>query len=703
DVTLSYTIEDENGDTDSATHHITVTPDDDILTEDVWFHGVPCNPNDIDGVKTEWKYHGGSDKLQVLVEIPLDGLFGDNAPYTFTDVDISAYEAVFANLGVTDFHKVKVSVEDDHIKFRLVAKNVVLSDAQIAALPDEVDTPVALMDVHGVTRWLDVCVSIDETTVHSPVAFDLNSDGVIGVTGTSTAHDRVDDTPGDAVYFDIDGNGTLDRIEWLSGDGDALLVDNRDGQAFGDMDGARLFGDEGGTYPNGYSKLADLDANTDDILTGAELEGLALWVDNGDAIVQAGEMHSVADFGITSITTTHDLVVNGAGETLMQSGADIGMAGLLTPSSAGKDLTIVSLSARDVSLSQGQTLKLDLDVANLGTDAAKAVKTTFYWQATDSFDSATAVVIGTDGHGRLDAGEIDTNEKFKLKYDQIAPLGDGYIFAQIDATHAHDELNEANNLSDALAITVAGNAMDRADLEVQSITARDATLEEGQKLILDLVVSNDGGTKARSVETTIYWNDTDSFDIATAVEIGTDGHGALSVGEVDSTEKVKIDYNEIEALGDGFIFAMIDAKGAHLESDETNNLSDSVAITLAGAGASDVTILDMDATQTTIADGDTFKVVLDVANIGAADADDTQSTLYWNATDTFDAATAVALAEANHRTLTAGEVDTGEKVRIAHDDVENLGSGWLFAMIDTPDGDADMDNNLSDGLFIDVL
>ena len=73
--------------------------------------------------------------------------------------------------------------------------------------------------------------------------------------------------------------------------GDGMLVDDRDGGATaamngnGEIDGRRLFGDEGGKFGNGFDKLRQLDRDGDGKLTGAELEGLKVWVDNGDARV----------------------------------------------------------------------------------------------------------------------------------------------------------------------------------------------------------------------------------------------------------------------------------------------------------------------------------------------------------------------------------------------------------------------------------
>lgn len=295
-----------------------------MLTEDVWF---ATNPNPMDFVgdaKTEWQYWGGSGKLELEVELPIEALFGDDTSWIFTSVDVSHYVAMFAEMGITDLDVIDTDIKDDEITLKFVARDIELTEEEFAALPTKVHTPVMVQNENGNTYCAHVNVTIANSDMHSPIAFDLNNDGKIGVSGSSTAQTRVDGTVGDTVLFDIDGDGCLDRIEWLNGDGDALLIDNRDGRAIGDMDGTRLFGDEGGLFANGYDKLEILDANEDGVLTGGELNGLQLWVDNGDALLRAGELKALSDFGITSISVTEREVINGAGETLIQSQAILG-------------------------------------------------------------------------------------------------------------------------------------------------------------------------------------------------------------------------------------------------------------------------------------------------------------------------------------------------------------------------------------------
>lgn len=159
----------------------------------------------------------------------------------------------------------------------------------------------------------------------SPIMLDLNGDGKLGTTGVTTAKNRVDDQLGRTVDFDIDGDGDLDDVEWMDGQGDGMLVDDRDGGATaasrgdGVIDGKRLFGDQGGKYANGYDKLAELDKDGDGVIKGEELTGLKTWVDDGDAKLEAGELKTLAELGVTEISARMHTEKNARGEDLMRS------------------------------------------------------------------------------------------------------------------------------------------------------------------------------------------------------------------------------------------------------------------------------------------------------------------------------------------------------------------------------------------------
>ena len=163
----------------------------------------------------------------------------------------------------------------------------------------------------------------------TPVMLDLNHDGRIGTTGASTARVPAAYGPSRTVAFDLAGTGRPQQVAWSDGGGDAFVVDDRDGGATraargdGVIDGKRLFGDEGGRYASGYDKLALLDADRDGALTGAELAGLAAWIDDGDARLSAAELKPLQALGVTRLDVRHGEVRNARGEDLDQAGFTI--------------------------------------------------------------------------------------------------------------------------------------------------------------------------------------------------------------------------------------------------------------------------------------------------------------------------------------------------------------------------------------------
>ena len=161
-----------------------------------------------------------------------------------------------------------------------------------------------------------------KVAVGSPIVFDMNGDGKINTTGESTAQHRIGKTTlGKTIEFDLDGDGKKESIEWLSGIGDALLIDNINKKTANNINGNHLYGDQGGKFLNGYSKLQLKDLNHDDKISGDELNNFLLWFDNGNGKIENNEIKSLQEAGILEFGTKPHNIVNAKGETLIQSSA----------------------------------------------------------------------------------------------------------------------------------------------------------------------------------------------------------------------------------------------------------------------------------------------------------------------------------------------------------------------------------------------
>ncbi len=132
----------------------------------------------------------------------------------------------------------------------------------------------------------------------SPIVLDLNNDG-IETTGVKQG-----------TYFDHAGDGFAEQTGWINPN-DALLVHDLNNNGYID-DGAELFGNEtlisGTKATNGFEALKVLDGNHDNQITtqDADFNNLKLWIDaNGDGFSQSNELHTLAEEGVTAISTNY--------------------------------------------------------------------------------------------------------------------------------------------------------------------------------------------------------------------------------------------------------------------------------------------------------------------------------------------------------------------------------------------------------------
>jgi hypothetical protein len=150
---------------------------------------------------------------------------------------------------------------------------------------------------------------------HDPLVIDLNHNGYdLTALGTSAT--------GSQVHFDYGNDGFAERTGWVAPT-DGILVHDKNGNGLVD-DAAELFGS---TNVDGFDVLALMDTNADGKINAsdAKFSELRIWQDlNGNGAVDAGEMHTLVEMGITSISLARSK------STLTINGNTIGYESLVT-------------------------------------------------------------------------------------------------------------------------------------------------------------------------------------------------------------------------------------------------------------------------------------------------------------------------------------------------------------------------------------
>ena len=156
-----------------------------------------------------------------------------------------------------------------------------------------------------------------------------------------------------------------------------------------------------------------------------------------------------------------------------------------------------------------------------------------------------------------------------------ATPGTYYYGACVDTVT--DESDTTNNCSGSVSVTVSAPPpppQTNPDLEVQSPSVNDSSLDTGASFTLSATVRNDGDGAAAAT-TLRYYRSTDATITSSDTEEGTDAVGGLSAG---ATSSESISLTAPSTAGTYYYGACVDTVTD--ESDTTNNCSGSVSVTV---------------------------------------------------------------------------------------------------------------------------
>ena len=170
---------------------------------------------------------------------------------------------------------------------------------------------VLLKRIYGISET----VTQASAATYDPLILDLDGDGFnveLKENGTN---------------FDLDTNSFAEKINWTSKDGFLCLDLNGNGEV---DNGGEVFGDntllaDGTTARNGFEALAQYDSNGDGVIDANDeiFSQLKVWVDaDGNGESGEGELKSLAELGIESISLNYDLINGETGtEAVIGNGA----------------------------------------------------------------------------------------------------------------------------------------------------------------------------------------------------------------------------------------------------------------------------------------------------------------------------------------------------------------------------------------------
>ncbi len=255
-----------------------------------------------------------------------------------------------------------------------------------------------------------------------PLALDLDGDGIETSGVNASSH----------VLFDHDGDGVRQGTGWLKGD-DGWLVLDRDGNGRIDR-GCELFGSDtelpsGRKASNGFAALAALDGNHDRVFNAADaaFSRVQIWRDlDQDGLSEAGELQSLADAGIQSISLASVDRLLGFGNGNQQTASASFMR---TDGSVGK-VANLNLASNNFFREFSSPIKLTADASRLpnlhGSGSVRDLR-----EAASLYPDLARQVNAFHGLSRIDMmGKVDkligdwaSAADFKTSKERAAELG----------------------------------------------------------------------------------------------------------------------------------------------------------------------------------------------------------------------------------------------------------------------------------------
>ena len=348
------------------------------------------------------------------------------------------------------------------------------------------------------------------------------------------------------------------------------------------------------------------------------------------------------------------------------------------------DLEVDTPTVDDTSPETGATFTLSATVSNAG-DGRSAATTLRYYRSTDATITTSDTQVGMDSVGALAASGSSAES---ISLTAPATAGPYYYGACVDAVS--EESDTTDNCSASVKVDVEEPTY--PDLEVDTPTVDDTSLETGATFTLSATVSNAGD--GRSAATTLrYYRSTDATITRSDTQVETDSVGALAAL---GSSKESILLTAPATAGPYYYGACVDAVPD--ESDTTNNCSASVQVDVEEPTYPDLEVGTPTVSDETPETGASFTLSATVSNVG--DGESAATTLrYYRSTDATIATTDTVVGTV----AIAGLAATGtsrQSVDLTAPDTPD--TYYYGACVDAVPEESDTTNNCSDSVPVTV-
>lgn len=247
----------------------------------------------------------------------------------------------------------------------------------------------------------------------------------------------------------------------------------------------------------------------------------------------------------------------------------------LTITDPAYDFSILTASLDDSVITQGASTTLRYTVTNTGSqDTAESVYQGFWISTDTTFGNVDDIYLESDGAGYLSSGEVNQQS------DNLGGLsnftaGTYYIYTVADYQNQLVEGDETNNVSTPIQLEILAPP----DLTASHLTVDSEVWAEGDTVIANWNINNVGLGEGNASGSGLYLstdNNITTEDILLSFDAST---GNMSVGEINAEGVTPVIDSSI-APGIYWIGVIADFENVVFESDETNNISNLIEVTV---------------------------------------------------------------------------------------------------------------------------